>query len=481
MMYTRHQFETATSLHTHVSEHRRPIMFKKPSDVDKSRSTALGGKDVKSLKKAVQKLLPQVDDESWNELFPGKSVTKTKLSQGCVVYYNVDGNPMLLDPTNDHLDAAVPTVYALSVLPDIIPSIEVNACAVSSSLLRGSDLFLQGFLTESQALPFLSGQVLSVRVHGNAVPFAVGKMSVSKREAEEAGFSGRGLVSIHYHGDELWKTGDKVAPNAGFTGTSVEPFGATAGADGLAGELNDKATLRDGDGEQAAGGDAPTLDDVVYSIAVGALKATRAGELPMTIDTFVTKRMGPLKPRGMASLDLKRTKWKRGARLLEECANAGICVLKNVRKELSITDIDREHPAIVSYAPLELNIDDREGGGGTDDGRPKSSLIIMYKSPTVFLPLLGLPDKSALISGSEIDARLEAYCGSYDHAGVDEFLLTELFGKKERESIDPAAVSDGDIRKRWVSKLTRERPVRTLAGADFARHDSHSRFARSSG
>ena len=119
-------------------------MFKKPSDVDVSRSSALGGKDVKKLKSRCLALLPNLNDAGFDELFPGKTVVKTKLKIGAVIYLNVDSQPMIVDPSNDHMDTAIPTIYALALLPELVPSIEVNASAVSSTMMRGSDLFLQG-------------------------------------------------------------------------------------------------------------------------------------------------------------------------------------------------------------------------------------------------------------------------------------------------------------------------------------------------
>ena len=69
---------------------------------------------------------------------PAKTIIKTKLKIGAVAYVNVDGNPMIVDPSNDHLDVAVPSVYALALLPELVPTIEVNASAVSSTMMRGA-------------------------------------------------------------------------------------------------------------------------------------------------------------------------------------------------------------------------------------------------------------------------------------------------------------------------------------------------------
>lgn len=248
-------------------------MFKKPADVEVSRQSLLGGKDVKKLLKDLKAKL-RLDDDGVLELFPGKQISKTKLSLGCVVYLNSDGNPMILDPSNDHLDVAVPTLYALALVPDLVPSIEVNGCPVSTAMMRGADLFLKGFSDESLAEDFLAGQIRAVRVPGNPVPFAVGKMAVSNTEARMSGYTGRGLTSMHYYGDELWKIGDRIAPS-GFTATSVEPLaGRPMDQDGLAADLDTKMTLGADEGEQEG---APTTDDIIYNACIGALKDVRAG------------------------------------------------------------------------------------------------------------------------------------------------------------------------------------------------------------
>ena len=53
---------------------------------------------------------------------------------------------------------------------------------------------------------------------------------------------------------------------------------------------------------------------------------------------------------------------------------------------------------------------------------------MLYKSPTVFLPLLGLDHKTDLLSEEDIEKKLKAY---WSRSGsCDAFLLDNLFGKK---------------------------------------------------
>ena len=424
-------------------------MFKKPSDVEVSRSSALGGKDVKKFRQRVLQLLPNLDEAGFDDLFPGKSVTKTKLSIGAVIYVNVDGNPMILDPSNDHLDNAVPTIYALAQFPAVLPSIEVNASAVSSTMMRGSDLFLQGVSRDALEGPeLLSGQLRSVRVPGNPIPFAVGTLAVSLKEADAAGWSGRGLITKHVYGDELWKIGDREIPNPGFEASCVCACSTAnvAGelADDLADELAGKASLERDE-------KLPSHDDIVMNICIGALNSVKSSELPLSVDSFVTGKMTPLKPRGMSSLDLKKTSWKRAAKLLDVCSDLGMCKVKNVRKEPSLVEINREHEALRSYTPIEL-----ASNTGEDETDLHAKIRVFYKSPTVFLPLLGLNHKSDLISEADVESKLKAYCDGSCEGFCDAFLLENLYGKKERENVDPKTVPMDELRQRFISKLTKQ-------------------------
>lgn len=164
--------------------------------------------------------------------------------------------------------------------------------------------------------------------------------------------------------------------------------------------------------------------------------------------------MTPLaKSAGLPSLDMKRSKWKRGAKLLEEFAQQHMCVLKNVRRELSIVEINRDHPSLTGYSPLQLAGDENANGRSKDD--PIATTVTMFKSPNVFLELLGLDHKSIMISESDVDARLTQYLASYDAPGVDEFLLNELWGKREKEGVDPKSVAYEEVKSRLLGKMSR--------------------------
>lgn len=73
----------------------------------------------------------------------------------------------------------------------------VPAPAASCSLLQG---FLLPGGAEKDLPPFLAGSLLSLRVPGNPLPFALGKMAVSRTEALREGMKGRGMEVLHVYG-----------------------------------------------------------------------------------------------------------------------------------------------------------------------------------------------------------------------------------------------------------------------------------------
>ena len=50
---------------------------------------------------------------------------------------------------------------------------------------------------------FLAGSLRTLVVPGNPIPFAIGRMAVSKAEADREGMKGRGLTLLHVYGEHL--------------------------------------------------------------------------------------------------------------------------------------------------------------------------------------------------------------------------------------------------------------------------------------
>lgn len=436
-------------------------MFKKPHDVGLSRKHALGGKDVKKFKNDVIKKYPLLQDELWSELFPDKTVWFLKLNSGTLVWKNADENPIFFDPSG-HLDLLIPTIYSLTIVPDLIPSVMTNS-VVSESMLRGADLFLQGM----SGTDFLKDQIRAVKIPGNPVPFVVGKMALSYQQALKNRMEGRGLISLHYYGDQLFKMGDEAVPNDGFSTARIStclPVGdENKSEDDVVAKLVSEVSITDGSipedtkGEeiQGQGGD---WNNVIWSCALGALHSMKKSELPISVNEFFSAKMVPLKPPEVVSLDMKKSKWKKVSKLLDDLADEGLVVIKNVRKESCICEIEKSHSAIRDWRPESLG--GRKPGGFRNDSPHIQTIQYMYKSPQIFADLLNLENKNQLVDSNHIEGKLKEYIIGYGGmsgdetalVGVDGFLAGSLFGKKEQPAIEDMIPFE-EIKTRFYAKL----------------------------
>ncbi len=431
-------------------------MFKKPHDVGLSKKHALGGKDVKNFRNDVLKRYASITDDIWQQLFPDKVVLFIKLNSGTFVWENADGNPIFFDPSG-HLDLLIPTIYALCVVPDLIPCVVTNS-SVSETMLRGADLFLQGCLAKD----FLKDQVRSVMIPGNPVPFAVGKMALSYAQALENKMEGRGLINLHYYGDQLFNIGDKRAPNEGFSGARILPSMPLDEEHTEEEEIvnqisevciNDETPLPDEkQGHNEEENQEKRDDEIIWLCALGALHSTKKSDLPMSVNDFYNLKMMQMKPPEIVSLDMKKSKWKRVSKLLEDMEEQGLLVLKNVRKDKCIYDVDKNHTALRDWNPENLGRKD-----GRDELAKVQEIKRLYKSPQVFCELLKLETKTQLVDSNYIDNKLIEYIMEYGglhgkEVCVDPFLASSLFGKKEQPSQEEK-IAFKDIRKRLYSKL----------------------------
>lgn len=203
-------------------------MFKKKATV--SQTSLLGGKDLKSLRVLAQSSCPALSDEQLLDLLPNKSkLTINKMSNKSIVYSLEGGDPLFFDPSG-HGDRLYPTVYALARYPNAVESVATYS-PVSGKILGGADLFLQGLCIpsdESLAPSFLANSMRGLVVRGNPLPFAIGFMAVSSKEAVASRWQGRGLTVLHTFGDLLWQLGSQTPPNEGFALRSILPLDTAA-------------------------------------------------------------------------------------------------------------------------------------------------------------------------------------------------------------------------------------------------------------
>ncbi|KAL4422679.1 hypothetical protein ABPG75_008876 [Micractinium tetrahymenae] len=424
-------------------------MFKK--NISVSSTHQLSGKDGKELRRNVLKAFPSVTEEELGALLPSKQgLVQAKLSNRCVVYSLEGGNPLFFDP--DGRGGLLPTVYALAVLPQLLPTLHTWS-EVSGKVLGGADLFLQGVLAPPGGLPdFLAGSPRSLSVPGNPIPFAVGKMAVSRTETVREGMKGRGWTLLHSYGDLLWALGDKSAPNEGFTPTRIFPLAAPEG-EGPAGGEGEAAAAADapaegaaaaaaaaaeqlgglqlggqggGEAAQAAGseggeavaaaeagaaapaGGAASMDALLEAAVLAGLQTLKNADLPIQCGDFYTKHMLPARPEGV-TFDMKQSKYKKLSKLLDKFEKDKVITQKVVRKQDCITAVNRSHPAYTGFAGMPgagsssggaaavAGSSSGNGGGGNGGGGKgggtgggsKVSITYCFRAPSSLRPVFG--------------------------------------------------------------------------------------------
>ncbi|KAL6769697.1 hypothetical protein ACKKBG_A32020 [Auxenochlorella protothecoides x Auxenochlorella symbiontica] len=498
-------------------------MFKK--NITVSQTSLLGGKDNKSLKAAAKKSCPSLSEDQLSDLFSSKArITLSKLNNRSLVYGSEGGDPLFFDPTG-HGDRLFPTVYTLARFPDMLEKLYTYS-PVSDKVLGGADLFLQGLiLPTDQPIPaFLAGSVRALCVPGNPIPFAVGTMAVSRTEAQQAGMKGRGLTILHSFGDLLWQLGSGAAPNAGFTPSRIHPLPDQAGPEDEASPRAKSSVDSPSDDAEPDSPDqteeavpsieslsvaeessapppngAVSLDEMLEQAVLGGLQTLKAIELPIQFSDFYSKHMLAHRPPGV-TFDLKQSKYKKLSKLLDKFSKDKVITQKVVRKQDTISAVDRNHPQLAGFTPAAApaTAPSSASAPAQAPAGPSTSagLVITpcYRAPATLRPLFGpeaAADKDRLYDAAEVAAALSSYaqqqrmtglgrgagwglveqagvpgCGASHHTpwlpcvptgiwgaggtiALDALLRSALFGKKEEVSVGSAIPE-----RALVAKLT---------------------------
>ncbi|KAK1274732.1 hypothetical protein QJS04_geneDACA009956 [Acorus gramineus] len=197
-------------------------MFKKSAEAKLLQR--LSGADKKKLRRTVKEKFPRASDADVDVILPPKAeITVAKFPNRAHLYGIEGGFPMIFDVDGRGTEI-YPTVYALWMVPDLLPAFMLKGGEVSRYVIGGADLMFPGICIPLEGLPsFLAGQPWAVKVPGNPAPIAVGATTMSSTEALKAGLRGKALRIMHYYRDSLWQvhcTKESVeghyVPNAGF-------------------------------------------------------------------------------------------------------------------------------------------------------------------------------------------------------------------------------------------------------------------------
>lgn len=138
----------------------------------------MGKADVKKLRSSLQAEFPELTKKALDGILGKEEVGVLKCSNGSTLYVPGDGPAAFFD---DGFGGVYPTLTTLWRIPDMMPELVTHA-PVSKFLLpkdrsAGADMMLPGVIVPLEGLgPLELGQKRCIRVEGNKMPIAVGKM-----------------------------------------------------------------------------------------------------------------------------------------------------------------------------------------------------------------------------------------------------------------------------------------------------------------
>ncbi|KAI9071159.1 hypothetical protein K1719_046882 [Acacia pycnantha] len=385
-------------------------MFKKA--VEAKSHQRLSGADRKKLKRTIKDKFPRASDSDIDVLLPPKAEIKVAKFQNRVLVYGVEGGfPMFFDVDGRGSDI-FPTVYALWMVPELLPAFMLKGGGVSRYIIGGADLMFPGIDVPPEGLPsFVAGEPWAVKVPGNPAPIAVGSTTMSSVEALKAGLRGKALRITHYYGDLLWESAENCyVPNAGFfedavfedpsisssfqTSDSTEGVCETSNGQQDSTENNEGVESLDVNDAPADSAHALTTpnDDANDStneltVGVGDLKLQDADsvdepneqlslssadtdslldkcllqalhttvkdkDLPMPGSTLWSNHVLPCRPSGV-TLDIKKSSHKKVSKWLQAKSTSGLISVKEdkYKKEVVLLSVNRKHGGYSSFKP----------------------------------------------------------------------------------------------------------------------------------
>ena len=184
---------------------RRSNLFK--GDFKVTTQSLLGKAEMKKLRERLLDEFPLLSKKMLNTVLPKDvEVNLLKCSNGTQLYVPGSDNPPAF--FDDGFGGVYPTLFTLWKLPPFMPELVTHG-PVSKFLLpkersAGADMMLPGVIVPDEGLgSFREGQHRCVRVDGNEMPFAVGKMLVSDTDIVKGGMKGKGMAVLHVYRDSV--------------------------------------------------------------------------------------------------------------------------------------------------------------------------------------------------------------------------------------------------------------------------------------
>ncbi|TKY68227.1 Eukaryotic translation initiation factor 2D [Spatholobus suberectus] len=394
-------------------------MFKKA--VEAKSHQRLSGADRKKLRRSIKEKFQRASDSDLDALLPPKAeITVAKFQNRVHVYAVEGGFPMFFD-IDGRGSEIFPTVYALWMVPELLPVFVLKGGEVSRFVIGGADLMFPGITVPPEGLPsFAAGEPWAVKVPGNPAPIAVGSTTMSSADALKAGLRGKALRITHYYRDLLWESAEGCyVPNAGFfedvvfEDPSLLPSSHDTDLIEVAGETsidqqnNPKSdvveecldvnelqhgstpalvTPNDDENDTAAEvtegvadlklldtasandpNDQHTLstadiDSLLDKCLLQALHTTvKDKDLPMPGSTLWSNHVLPCRPSGI-TLDIKKSSYKKLSKWLQAKSTSGLISVKEDKhkKEVILFSVNRNHADYSSFKPEKRRVEKSE-------------------------------------------------------------------------------------------------------------------------
>ncbi|KAH1144724.1 hypothetical protein GLYMA_12G241600v4 [Glycine max] len=314
-----------------------------------------------------------------------------------------------------------PTVYALWMVPELLPVFVLKGGEVSRFVIGGADLMFPGIIVPPDGLPsFRAGEPWAAKVPGNPAPIAVGSTTMSSAEALKAGLRGKALRITHCYRDLLWETAEgRCVPNAGFFEDVVfeDPSLLQASHDSdlteVAGETSiDQQKNPKSDGSEESldvnelqtdsapalatpnGDENDTTAEVTEGVAdlklpdtvsandqddqltlstadvdslldkclLQALHTTvKDKDLPLPGSTLWSNHVLPCRPSGI-TLNIKKSSYKKLSKWLQAKSTSGLISVKEDKhkEEVMLFSVNRKHADYSSFKPEKRRVEKSE-------------------------------------------------------------------------------------------------------------------------
>ncbi|KAF0978502.1 hypothetical protein FDP41_002322 [Naegleria fowleri] len=401
----------------------------------------------------------------------------------------VDNIPMFFSIEKDEF--YFPTIFALQIAPNLVDTIYISQ-PVSHYLLQGADLMKPGVSRnqKNQNLQlaggdklnnggsnggigtFKTGDIRSIQIRGNPVPFAVGEMVMDYSEFSSSD-KGKCMEVVHIFGDYLWQYGTNHAsssysPPDGFTSQIIEVTVTsdtdasssqgteTASTEASKESIKKEETLEesneddndndDKEGEEPENSSNTTdikpeeMDQLLESYFISTLKSgIEDDQLPMEGSGFYTKMF---EFSDDIILDIKKSTYKKWTKFLKQMQKDNIVKVKDVKGTLFVTNVNRSHPKYVAAKELKRKAAVASSSSGSSS--KSVQIVTLKKAPSPLLPIFGgQAAKDKLFAEKEVKDCLLKYCQdakifNNGRVKIDELIYSKIFksGKSKNVRIE---------------------------------------------